>query len=122
MHAFQRCAHFCAHLLLSLPPLQCRLIKGRLVNLSMDVYIAMHSTPPAASSECSLHPPQCRLIKGRLVNLSVDVYIAMELGDGGDLFHLRGQMSGGHCCMAAWLRLLGWPTCNARSAPQPCVP
>lgn len=36
---------------------------------------------------------QCRLIGGRLVNLSVDVYIAMELADGGDLFHLRGQMS-----------------------------
>ena len=30
---------------------------------------------------------------GKLVNLSVDVYIAMELADGGDLFHLRGQMS-----------------------------
>lgn len=84
MHAFQRWAHSCVHLLLSLPPLQ------------------------------------CRLIKGRLVNLSVDVYIAMELGDGGDLFHLRGQMSGGHCCMAAWLRLLGWPTCNARHA-HSCV-
>lgn len=37
---------------------------------------------------------QCRLIGGRLVNMSVDVYIAMELADGGDLFHLRGQMSG----------------------------
>jgi mitogen-activated protein kinase 1/3 len=36
---------------------------------------------------------QCRLIGGKLVNLSVDVYIAMELADGGDLFHVRGQMS-----------------------------
>lgn len=37
---------------------------------------------------------QCRLRGGKLVNLSVDVYIAMELADGGDLFHLRGQLTG----------------------------
>lgn len=44
---------------------------------------------------------QCRLIKGKLVNLSVDVYIAMELADGGDLFHLRGQMSSASVAAAA---------------------
>lgn len=45
---------------------------------------------------------QCRLIGGKLVNLSVDVYIAMELADGGDLFHLRGQMSGEEVRSLVW--------------------
>jgi len=46
---------------------------------------------------------QCRLIGGKLVNLSVDVYIAMELADGGDLFHLRGQMSSGWAGGRVWV-------------------
>ncbi len=37
---------------------------------------------------------QCRLVNGKLVNISIDVYIAMEFAEGGDLFHLKGQMSG----------------------------
>lgn len=37
---------------------------------------------------------QCRLIGGKLVNLSIDVYISMEYAEGGDLFHLKGQVSG----------------------------
>eukprot|EP00887_Chlorella_sp_A99_P000345 scaffold13.g345.t1 len=36
---------------------------------------------------------QCRLVRGQLVHISIDVYIAMEYADGGDLFHLRGQLS-----------------------------
>ena len=53
---------------------------------------------PGELTSCSRHTRllQCRLIGGKLVNLSVDVYIAMELAAGGDLFHLRGQMSGEH--------------------------
>ncbi|PSC67989.1 Mitogen-activated kinase 14 isoform A [Micractinium conductrix] len=49
---------------------------------------------------------QCRLIKGKLVNLSVDVYIAMELADGGDLFHLRGQMSADEVKSLMWQLLV----------------
>ena len=53
-----------------------------------------HAPAPAPAAPRAAPPQQCRLIGGRLVNMSVDVYIAMELADGGDLFHLRGQMSG----------------------------
>ncbi|KAL4424747.1 hypothetical protein ABPG77_000090 [Micractinium sp. CCAP 211/92] len=49
---------------------------------------------------------QCRLIGGKLVNLSVDVYIAMELADGGDLFHLRGQMSSDEVKSLMWQLLV----------------
>ncbi|KAL4422575.1 hypothetical protein ABPG75_008772 [Micractinium tetrahymenae] len=49
---------------------------------------------------------QCRLIRGKLVNLSVDVYIAMELADGGDLFHLRGQMSSDEVKSLMWQLLV----------------
>ncbi|KAI7839130.1 hypothetical protein COHA_007133 [Chlorella ohadii] len=49
---------------------------------------------------------QCRLIGGKLVNLSVDVYIAMELAAGGDLFHLRGQMSADEVKGLMWQLLI----------------
>lgn len=48
---------------------------------------------------------QCRLRGGKLVNLSVDVYIALELAAGGDLFHLRGHLTGGRPRAAEWLPL-----------------
>lgn len=35
----------------------------------------------------------CRYQGGRLVPTSIDVYLAMEYASGGDLFHLRGQLS-----------------------------
>ncbi|KFM24195.1 Mitogen-activated protein kinase 14 [Auxenochlorella protothecoides] len=47
--------------------------------------------------DCFLRPAatgQCRLVGGKLVSLSVDMYIAMEYAECGDLFHLRGQLSG----------------------------
>lgn len=46
--------------------------------------------------DCFLRPSstgQCRMINGRLVNTSIDLYIAMEFADGGDLFHMRGQLA-----------------------------
>lgn len=70
---------------------------------------------------------QCRLIGGKLVNLSVDVYIAMELADGGDLFHLRGQVSGacrvglGGGAICCWRQPSAWRGAagDACVTPQP---
>ena len=33
------------------------------------------------------------MVNGRLVHCSIDVYLAMEYADGGDLFHMRGQLA-----------------------------
>lgn len=46
--------------------------------------------------DCFVRPSatgECRLKNGKLVMLSLDLYIAMEWADGGDLFHLKGQLT-----------------------------
>eukprot|EP00889_Picochlorum_renovo_P005447 jgi/Picre1/32477/NNA_007823.t1 len=37
---------------------------------------------------------ECRLVGGKLVHCSVDLYIATEFADGGDLYHMKGQLTG----------------------------
>jgi len=42
------------------------------------------------------------MINGRLVNCSIDLYIAMEFADGGDLFHMRGQLAPAEVTSLLW--------------------
>jgi mitogen-activated protein kinase 1/3 len=45
---------------------------------------------------------QCRLVNGKLVNLSIDLYIATEYANGGDLFHMMGQLSQEEVASILW--------------------
>eukprot|EP00890_Picochlorum_soloecismus_P002294 jgi/Picsp_1/3065/NSC_01287-R1_mitogen-activated protein len=45
---------------------------------------------------------QCRLINGKLINLSIDLYIATEYANGGDLFHMMGQLSQEEVASILW--------------------
>jgi len=42
------------------------------------------------------------MIDGRLVNCSIDLYIAMEFAEGGDLFHMRGQLAPAEVTSLLW--------------------
>ncbi|KAL4514063.1 hypothetical protein Ndes2526A_g09121 [Nannochloris sp. 'desiccata'] len=55
--------------------------------------------------DCFLRPSttgQCRMVDGRLVNCSIDLYIAMEFADGGDFFHMRGQLAPAEVTSVLW--------------------
>lgn len=45
---------------------------------------------------------QCRMVGGRLVHTSIDLYLALEYADGGDLFHMRGQLSAEEATSLLW--------------------
>lgn len=45
---------------------------------------------------------QCRLVNGKLINLSIDLYIATEYANGGDLFHMMGQLSQEEVASILW--------------------
>ncbi|KAI8100499.1 hypothetical protein M9435_006983 [Picochlorum sp. BPE23] len=49
---------------------------------------------------------ECRLVGGKLVHCSVDLYIATEFADGGDLYHMKGQLTGDEVTAILW-QLLG---------------
>ncbi len=50
---------------------------------------------------------QCRLIDTKLVHCSVDLYIATEFAEGGDLYHMKGQLEPGDVVDIMWQLLLG---------------
>lgn len=55
--------------------------------------------------DCFIQPSstgQCRMMNGKLVNCSIDLYIATEFASGGDLFHLRGQLTANEIASLLW--------------------
>lgn len=50
---------------------------------------------------------QCRLIDKKLVHCSVDLYIATEFAEGGDLYHIKGQLGEDEVADIMWQLLLG---------------